>query len=84
VNSKLLQVVVGVRKGDDFSLAAVARSGINLPDVQRLPETKAKSLSNLGVYAPTKMSERDAVCDSVLDVKYKNGQRIFGSTLSRH
>jgi 6-hydroxycyclohex-1-ene-1-carbonyl-CoA dehydrogenase len=30
------------------------------------------------------MSKRDAVWDSVSDVKYKSGQRIFGSTLSRH
>ena len=38
VNSKSLQVVVGVREGDDFCLAAVARSGIDLPDVQRPPD----------------------------------------------
>src|SRR6266496_260026 len=44
VNSKSLQVVVGVCEGDDFRLAAVARSGIDLPDVQRLPDQGANLL----------------------------------------
>ncbi len=44
VNSKSLQVVVGVGKGDDLSLAAVARSGINLPYVQRPPDQSANLL----------------------------------------
>ena len=44
VNSESLQIVVGVGKGENFSCAAIARPGIDLPDIQRPPNQRTNLL----------------------------------------